>query len=96
MSVGLVAMGLAIESAIEEKAGEFDLLHGDEAYKRLWARQTRPLRSVELFPSPAMARLYGGAADLSARLRGAVRSALPSRWASRVAAVRRLLREGTD
>src|SRR5207245_43184 len=38
-SVGLVTMGLAIRSAIEEGAAEYDLLHGDEAYKFQWARE---------------------------------------------------------
>jgi len=54
-SVGLVAMGLAIRAAIEEGASEFDLLHGDETYKSLWARSERELERVELFPPT----LYG-------------------------------------
>jgi len=49
-SVGLVAMGLAIQTAIEEGAGEYDLLHGAEAYKFLWARDARELRRLELYP----------------------------------------------
>ncbi|HZW88182.1 MAG TPA: GNAT family N-acetyltransferase [Myxococcaceae bacterium] len=49
-SVGLVTMGLAIRSAIEEGAHEYDLLHGAEGYKFLWARETRPLGRLELFP----------------------------------------------
>jgi CelD/BcsL family acetyltransferase involved in cellulose biosynthesis len=53
--VGLVTMGLSIRSAIEEGASEFDLLHGDEAYKFHWARETRPLARLELYPP----RLHG-------------------------------------
>jgi CelD/BcsL family acetyltransferase involved in cellulose biosynthesis len=49
-SVGLVAMGLAIQAAIQEGAEEYDLLHGDEAYKRHWAREIRPLSRLELHP----------------------------------------------
>jgi CelD/BcsL family acetyltransferase involved in cellulose biosynthesis len=52
-SVGLVAMGLAVRSAIEEGAREFDLLHGDEGYKSLWARSWRELERIELFPPTA-------------------------------------------
>ena len=50
-SVGLVALGLTIKAALEEGAMEYDLLHGDEEYKFLWAHQTRELRRLELFPS---------------------------------------------
>ena len=49
-SVGLVAMGLAIRAAVEEGAQEFDLLHGDETYKSLWANSARELERIELFP----------------------------------------------
>jgi CelD/BcsL family acetyltransferase involved in cellulose biosynthesis len=49
-SVGLVAMGLAIQAAIGEGAREYDLLHGDEPYKSLWARSRRELERIELFP----------------------------------------------
>lgn len=49
-SVGLVTMGLSIKAAIEEGLEEFDLLHGDESYKFLWASQSRELTRIELFP----------------------------------------------
>jgi len=49
-SVGLVTMGLAIKSAIEEGATEFDMLHGGEAYKFHWAKQSRELSRLELCP----------------------------------------------
>ncbi|OFW39501.1 MAG: hypothetical protein A3J28_14430 [Acidobacteria bacterium RIFCSPLOWO2_12_FULL_60_22] len=52
-SVGLVTMGLAIKSALEEGAEEYDLLHGDEAYKFHWARESRDLARLELFPPGA-------------------------------------------
>jgi len=50
MSLGLVALGLSIRDAIEEGATEYDLLHGDEAYKSLWARERRELHVVEAYP----------------------------------------------
>ena len=49
-SVGLVTMGLSIKAAIDEGLSEFDLLHGDERYKFLWARRSRPIAGVELYP----------------------------------------------
>ncbi|MBV8843710.1 MAG: GNAT family N-acetyltransferase [Bryobacterales bacterium] len=49
-SVGLILMGLSIRSAIEEGAQEYDLLHGDEVYKRHWARSVRILSRLELYP----------------------------------------------
>ena len=57
-SVGLVAMGLAIRAAIEEGAHEFDLLHGEEAYKSLWASSARELERIELFPPTAAGRAH--------------------------------------
>lgn len=49
-SVGLVAMGLAIRSAIEEGAQTYDFLRGDEPYKLLWTRAERDLVRLELYP----------------------------------------------
>jgi CelD/BcsL family acetyltransferase involved in cellulose biosynthesis len=52
-SVGLVTMGLAIKSALEEGAEEYDLLHGGEAYKFHWAKESRELARLELYPPGA-------------------------------------------
>jgi CelD/BcsL family acetyltransferase involved in cellulose biosynthesis len=52
-SVGLVTMGLAIRAAIAEGAGEFDMLHGEEPYKSLWAFQRRELRTLTMYPASA-------------------------------------------
>lgn len=49
-SVGLVLMALSIRAAIDEGATEFDMLYGHEAYKKLWAREARPLGRLQLFP----------------------------------------------
>ena len=49
-SAGLVLMGMTIGAAIEEGAGEFDMLYGHEPYKYLWARSERSLQRLRLFP----------------------------------------------
>ena len=57
-SVGLLSMGLAIRSAIESGAAEFDLLRGGEPYKFHWARESRELGRLELYPPRGRALLY--------------------------------------
>jgi CelD/BcsL family acetyltransferase involved in cellulose biosynthesis len=52
-SVGLISMGLAIRRAIDEGAEEYDLLHGSEAYKSHWSRDSRDLVRQEAFPPGA-------------------------------------------
>ncbi|MGE5624345.1 MAG: GNAT family N-acetyltransferase [Bacillota bacterium] len=49
-SVGLVAMAFGIQRALEEGADEYDLLHGDEEYKFLWARGGRDLVRFDCYP----------------------------------------------
>jgi len=49
-SIGLVLMAMTIRAAIEEGAREFDMLWGTEPYKFLWARESRGLERIELFP----------------------------------------------
>lgn len=49
-SVGLVTMGLAINSAISEGAIIYDFLRGNESYKSLWANGCRELIRLELYP----------------------------------------------
>lgn len=60
-SVGLVLMALSIRAAIEEGADEFDMLWGEEPYKGLWARETRQLQKIELFPPHIGGRIHQGA-----------------------------------
>jgi CelD/BcsL family acetyltransferase involved in cellulose biosynthesis len=69
-SVGLIAMGLAIQSAIGEGAEEYDLLHGDETYKSHWSRHSRDLARLESFPPGGM----GGFCRLSVELGRASRA----------------------
>lgn len=68
-SVGLVAMGLAIRSAVEEGVSEYDLLHGNEPYKYHWAQQSRELMRLELYPSLARVALYRRGRELGRRAR---------------------------
>ena len=75
-SVGLVTMGLAIEAAIQEGAEEFDLLHGDEKYKSLWAKQQRHLVRMELSPPTPRAWMYTKAIGLNRLARRAARVSL--------------------
>jgi len=63
-SVGLVMMGLAIRSAIEEGAKVYDFLRGDEPYKFLWAQGERRLIRLELFPPSARGRFCQRATGL--------------------------------
>ncbi len=85
-SVGLVTMGLTIQSAIEESAEEFDFLHGDEAYKSLWARNRRELVRLELDPPGTRAFLRRGAINTERAARHAARRMLPAPVAGRIAA----------
>lgn len=84
-SVGTVLLGAAIEDCWARGVGEFDLLHGDEAYKATYAREQRGLVGLRL-AAGSRARLLHAAerASLAARRWG--RSALPERavaWARR-------------
>jgi CelD/BcsL family acetyltransferase involved in cellulose biosynthesis len=56
-SVGLVCLALSVREAIADGAREFDLLHGVERYKFLWARRARTLSRFELFPPTPVAGL---------------------------------------
>jgi CelD/BcsL family acetyltransferase involved in cellulose biosynthesis len=68
-SVGLVMMGLAIQSAIEDGALEYDFLHGQEEYKFHWTQQTRPIGRLELYPKHSRGRLSRHAVDLNRAMR---------------------------
>jgi hypothetical protein len=63
-SVGLVTMGLAIKSALEEGTRSYDFLRGDESYKMLWTHEERELVRLELYPPCARGALYKQAMEL--------------------------------
>jgi CelD/BcsL family acetyltransferase involved in cellulose biosynthesis len=60
-SVGLVLMAETIRAALEEGAREFDMLWGVEPYKFLWARDSRALSRLELFPVDVGGVIHRGA-----------------------------------
>ena len=89
-SVGLLAMGLAIKSAIDEGAGEYDLLHGDESYKFHWAKEVRELERLELYPSDTRGWIAQQARSASRAARQTARRVLPVAIADRISAAGRL------
>ena len=94
LGLGLAAMGLAIKSAIEEGAVEYDLLHGDEPYKFLWCREARPLEQLDLFPPTTAGRIAQQAAEAVRGARRAARRLLPPPLVAAAVAARRFWREG--
>jgi CelD/BcsL family acetyltransferase involved in cellulose biosynthesis len=87
-SVGLVTMALAIKGAIEEGATEYDLLHGAEPYKFLWARDARELRRLEVYPPLWRGFLCQRTLALGRAARRTARRVLPRSWADRMAGAR--------
>jgi CelD/BcsL family acetyltransferase involved in cellulose biosynthesis len=57
-SVGAATMALAIKTAIEQGAAEYDFLHGDEEYKLHWTDRTRDLGRLELYPPHTRGHIY--------------------------------------
>jgi len=82
-------MGLAIKSAIEEGAGEYDLLRGGEPYKFHWARESRDLGRIKLYPPRLSASLYKRAQSVSGVAKTALRYALGKTVSDRIAIARR-------
>lgn len=74
-SPGVVLIALTIRAALDEGAHEFDMLWGVEAYKWLWARDSRPLQRVSLFPPHLAGRIQQCAADTRRGVRWLVRRA---------------------
>ncbi len=87
-SVGLLTMGLAIQSAFEEGAGQYDLLHGEEEYKFHWARQTRELERLELYPPRLRGLVCRKTVEFSRAARRMARHVLSTNAANRIAAAR--------
>jgi CelD/BcsL family acetyltransferase involved in cellulose biosynthesis len=76
-SVGLVTMGLAIQRAIEECAEEYDLLHGSEAYKSHWSRDSRKLVRLEVYPPQGLGWIFRHTVEIERGARRIVRRMLP-------------------
>lgn len=75
-SVGVAAMALSIQSAIEEGAEEYDFLHGAEPYKFHWTRESRDLARIRLFPPGRRGRCYQTVLNGRNRLREWFRPAI--------------------
>ena len=75
-SVGLALMALTIGAAIGEGANEFDMLWGTESYKSLWARRTRVLQRVDLYPVHLGASVQRHAAEARRGAAGLARRVL--------------------
>jgi CelD/BcsL family acetyltransferase involved in cellulose biosynthesis len=88
-SAGLVAMGLAIRSAIDEGAQEYDLLHGREAYKFHWAKDVRELDRLELYPPHVLAIAAKRVDAIGRAARSGARRILPKTVVDRIVAMRR-------
>jgi CelD/BcsL family acetyltransferase involved in cellulose biosynthesis len=76
-SVGMISMGLGIQRSLEENAVEYDLLHGAEAYKFHWTRESREIGRVELYPPGGWGWLSRSAVELERASRRIARRVLP-------------------
>ncbi len=89
-SVGLVTLGLAIRSALEEGAEEFDLLHGSESYKFHWAREVRHLARIEAYPPGGRGLILRRAVGANRAGRRLARHVLGDQVSHGISLVRRL------
>jgi CelD/BcsL family acetyltransferase involved in cellulose biosynthesis len=83
-SPGFLLLAETIREAIEDGASEYDMLRGDEAFKRRFATSSRAVRSILLAPRGGHAHINAAAMD---RLRRAWRTmpAAPKARARRLA-----------
>jgi len=88
-SVGLVTMGLAIKHAVTEGVEDYDLLHGTETYKALWASESRELVRIQMFPPSIGGILCRAAVALDGRAKSAARRLLPQAMLDRAIAWKR-------
>jgi CelD/BcsL family acetyltransferase involved in cellulose biosynthesis len=75
-SVGVATMGLAIQTAIEGGASEYDFLHGNEEYKFHWAKVSRDIVRLELHPGHRAASIYRRAIQFNRAARQVARRML--------------------
>ena len=81
-SVGLVALGLTIRAALDERALEFDMLYGREPYKWLWARDEHGLERLDLFPASVAGRVHRRTVEAMRTVRALARRILARRTCS--------------
>ena len=88
-SVGLVALGLSIQAAIERDATAYDFLRGTESYKSDWAGTTRATVVLRLAPHRPRAQLYLAWQQTSEILRHTLRDRIPRRMLFPLQQIRR-------
>lgn len=88
-SVGLLTMGLAIKHALAEGAEDYDLLHGKETYKFLWAKETAELDRLQLYHPGVGGAVCRRAVMLDELAKTAARRYLPPAVLEHAAAWRR-------
>jgi CelD/BcsL family acetyltransferase involved in cellulose biosynthesis len=76
---GLCLMGYAIEHAIGEGHAQFDMLRGEYAYKRQWARQTRETHELIGYRGNPRALAYRARFSFLPRFKGRIKQAV-SGW----------------
>jgi CelD/BcsL family acetyltransferase involved in cellulose biosynthesis len=76
-SVGLVALGLSIQAAIERGATLYDFLRGTETYKGDWAGRTHATVLARVAPQHPSARLFFHWQQISTTVRHKVRDTMP-------------------
>jgi len=90
-SVGLVLLARTVQDAFAERLTEFDFLHGNEGYKRDWARAERWTIQLRLWRG-ARGRAARAALGCATGLREALKAAVPERALSAARKARRKLR----
>ena len=90
-SVGLVLLARTVQDAFAEGLQEFDFLHGNESYKRDWARGERWTIQMRLWRG-ARGRAARAALGASVTAREAMKAAVPRRALEAVRRTRRILR----
>jgi CelD/BcsL family acetyltransferase involved in cellulose biosynthesis len=88
-SPGLLALALSIQAALEEGVHEYDLLHGDESYKSLWARQARAVSRLEVYPGTVRETVSARARAAGRAARRVARHVLPTTVSTRLSQARR-------
>ena len=90
-SVGLVLLARTVQDAFAEGLQEFDFLHGNESYKRDWARGERWTIQMRLWRG-ARGRAARAALGASVSAREAMKAAVPRRALEAARRTRRILR----
>lgn len=77
-SVGLLALGLTIRASMDRGLREFDMLHGEEEYKYLWAEDAHELVRLDLFPPSILGTVCRFAMSSRKYLKKAIWPRLPA------------------